>query len=566
MSIRIEDLEGMQYPRDGTELQQKDYAYFNQQYATSSHQKDHDMNPGLIVQPKGDDDIIKIVRWAKDNKAAVAVKSGGHQYSGASSTSGKNIQIDLTNTYKDMMVFNSTGLANKTYVYAGVSNRLKDFNAYLTYNKLFVPHGFCPYVCVGGHAQTGGYGQLGRSFGLFGDHVRSIRMVDYNGAIKEVTKDTDPNLFWAILGGSPGNFGIITHYVIEVYQASDYMGTIEGPNGFKGPHGLKGLWLYNSEVLTELLKHLAKMSDDANFPRNYDLCINVLSTEFPVTGLFPELEDSRIWENIQAKIKNQFSDGFLEFLNGTFPAIITVNAQWCPVNKGDKYDSTVDRWFQKFRELGSSFKHLALLIDEWDKDMATLTGDWMFPKAREFDLPYVKRAYSTSQRNLSTNKWVDTVVKRIDLIYNPGHYLNGEPGQKNYERYLGCKLAVQIQNYGGNFSRFTTNRNNGTSYSWRDSSIVQVLDCFHKTDDDSKHYAEEWAAKNDMLMNGPNGVFSPVDRRLLWASWGDWNMSDEKVWKCYYEDEDKYKKLGVQRAKADPDGTFTPNPFAVSRV
>ncbi|KAF3163868.1 hypothetical protein TWF225_000405 [Orbilia oligospora] len=414
------------------------------------------------------------------------------------------------------MVFNPTGLANKTYVYAGVSNRLKDFNAYLTYNKLFAPHGFGAYVCVGGHAQTGG----------------SIRMVDYNGAIKEVTKDTDPNLFWAILGGSP----------------------VEGPNGFKGPHSLKGLWLYNRKVLTELLKHLAEMSDDANFPRNYDFCINVLSTEFPVTGLFPELEDSRIWENIQAKIKNQFSDEFPEFLNGTFPAIITINAQWCPVDKGDKYDSTVDRWFQKFRELGSSFNHLTLLIDEWDKDMATLTGDWMFPKAREFDLPYVKRAYSTSQRNLSTNKWVDTVVQRIDLIYNPDHYLNGEPGQKKYERYLGCKLAVRIQNYGGNFARFTTNRNNGTSYSWRDSSIVQVFDCFHKTDDDSKHYAKEWAAKNDMLMNGPNGFM------------GDWNMSDEKVWKCYYEDEDKYKKLGVQRAKADPDGTFTPNPFAVSRV
>ncbi|KAF3152068.1 hypothetical protein TWF594_005822 [Orbilia oligospora] len=328
MSIRIEDLEGMQYPRDGTELQQKDYAYFNQQYATSSHQKDHYMNPSLIVQPKGDHNIIKI--WCIV-------------------TSGKNIQIDLTNTYKDMMVFNPTGLANKTYVYAGVSNRLKDFNAYLTYNKLFVPHGFCAYVCVGGHAQTGGYGQLSRSFGLFGDHVRLIRMVDYNGAIIKI------------------------------------------------------------------------------------------------------------------------------------PRILI------PISSGQ---------------------------------------------------------FSVAVR----------VIQRIDLIYNPDHYLNGEPGQKNYERYLGCKLAVQIQNYGGNFARFTTNRNNGTPYSWRDSSIVQVFDCFHKTDDDSKHYAEEWAAKNDMLMNGPNGFM------------GDWNMSDEKVWKCYYEDEDKYKKLGVQRAKADPDGTFTPNPFAVSRV
>ena len=94
----------MQYPREGSPAEQQDYSFFNQQYATSTHQKDHDMYPDLIVQPKDDEDVIRAVNWARENKVAIAIKSGGHQYSGASSTSGKNIQVDLSNTYKDLMV------------------------------------------------------------------------------------------------------------------------------------------------------------------------------------------------------------------------------------------------------------------------------------------------------------------------------------------------------------------------------------------------------------------------------------------------------------------------------
>jgi len=54
--------------------------------------------------------------------------------------------------------------------------------------------------------------------------------------------------------------------------------------------------------------------------------------------------------------------------------------------------------------------------------------------------------------------------------------------------------------------------------------------------------------------------FCDVDRRVLWGSYGDWNMKN--VWKNYY-DEQTYKKLQQIRKAADPQGIFTPNPFCV---
>ncbi|KAM5343986.1 hypothetical protein ACJ41O_012523 [Fusarium nematophilum] len=566
--VRIQDFEGMQYSRDGTDSEKLDYEFFNQQYATSTHQKDHDMFPDLIVQPKRDEDVIKAVNWARNNKVAVAVKSGGHQYSGASSTGGKNIQIDLSNTYKDLMIFTPKDPIpdDRALVYVGVSNHLKDFNAYLKSHNLFVPHGQCAYVCVGGHGQTGGVGQLGRSFGLFGDHIRTVRIVCHDGVLRDVTKQTDPELFNSILGGSPGNFGIITHYIVEVYKGQSYMGTVAGPNGFKGPHGIKGLWVYTPAVLKKVLNEVAVMGDADNVARGFDLCVSVLSTDFPITTLFPSLNDATLWEKVQDKIKNALADEFLEWLNGRFPAVIVVYAQWCPTSKTDKYDKSVDDWFNKFRSLKNSFKNETLVINEYDESMGSMTGKWIFPKEREFDLPYVKRAYSTNSKTLVKDNWVDTVVKRIDLIYNPDQLLKGNPGEKDFEVYLHCKLSVQIQPFGGNNSQFFVNRNNGTSYSWRDTSVTQVLDCFHDPDAQSKQYAENWQAKNDSIMVGASSPFSKKDRRLLWGSYGDWDLSKEDVWKCYYDDAEHYQKLGKARGKYDPNGTFTPNPFAVKAI
>ncbi|TQN67973.1 FAD-linked oxidoreductase, partial [Colletotrichum shisoi] len=537
-----------------------------QAVATSTYQKDHDMNPDLIVRPKHDEDVIRAVNWARENKVAVAVKSGGHQYSGASSTGGKNIQVDLSNTYKDLMVLRPKEpiADDRALVYIGVSTTMMDLNKYLKHNKLFVPTGQCAFVGVGGHGQTGGYGQLGRSFGLFGDHIRTVRLVCHDGVIRDITRLNDPELFYALLGGSPGNFGIITHYIVEVYRSKSYLGTVAGPNDFKGPHGIKALWIYSKEVLTRLLTTIAEMADDPTFPRGFDLCVSVISTEFPMATLFKELNDASVWDRVQDKIRNALEDRFLKLLNGKFPASIILYAQWCPTSKGDEYDARVDAWFNKFRELKGLLENESLQFGEFDMEMSDMTGQWLFPRAREFDLPYAKRTYATKSTTLGRDDWVGAVVDRIDLIYNPEQYLRGHAGEKAFERFMRCKLSVQIQCFGGAESRFFANRGNGTSYSWRDSSVVQTLDCFHNPDEESRRYALEWQEKNDAVMIGPRSPFSRQDRRVLWGSYGDWNLGDESVWKTYYEDEEKYNRLGRVRARADPNGTFTANPFAVA--
>ena len=56
-----------------------EYSANQYQYAKSSHDG---MEPSLIIYPTTIQEILKIVDYAKEKNIGVAVRTGGHQYSG----------------------------------------------------------------------------------------------------------------------------------------------------------------------------------------------------------------------------------------------------------------------------------------------------------------------------------------------------------------------------------------------------------------------------------------------------------------------------------------------------
>ena len=154
------------------------------QYATSSHDG---LNPAAIIYPKNVKDIIKAVNYARENNIGIAVVTGGHHYTGQSSTSGKNIQLDLSDTFSndavDFIYFEQNNLLR-----VGVSYSLLEFNHLCRGLKVFIPGGICANVHLGGHVQSGGYGMLTRSFGLLADNVEGFEIVLANGNHRKIWK------------------------------------------------------------------------------------------------------------------------------------------------------------------------------------------------------------------------------------------------------------------------------------------------------------------------------------------------------------------------------------------
>ena len=133
----INGITGNQYtPGEG------DYAKHRYQYALSSFVDDDRIAPGLIVYPANKNEIALTLKYAKSKNLAVAIRTGGHQYCGASSTIAPNIQLDLSQTFKnpaaDLVYFEKEGQA---FVRTSVSWPLGDFAAFLGNHKAFVPYG-----------------------------------------------------------------------------------------------------------------------------------------------------------------------------------------------------------------------------------------------------------------------------------------------------------------------------------------------------------------------------------------------------------------------------------------
>lgn len=155
------------------------------------------VKPPAVVQVRDTADVIAAVKWADRFDVPLVARSGGHGYSGNSTSAGA-VVVDLDAL--DAVRF-SDGIAT-----LGPGARLGDVYSRLASRGVTIPAGSCPTVAVGGLVLGGGMGLAGRAFGLTCDRVTSFDVVDADGRRRRVD---DGGLFWALRGGG-GSFAIVT--------------------------------------------------------------------------------------------------------------------------------------------------------------------------------------------------------------------------------------------------------------------------------------------------------------------------------------------------------------------
>ena len=73
----------------------------------------------------------------------------------------------------------------------------------------------------------GGVSYFANKRGWAADHVINYEIVTADGRVLNVNRKSYPDLFWALKGGGQTNYGIVTHFDLEVFPISDvYAGFI----------------------------------------------------------------------------------------------------------------------------------------------------------------------------------------------------------------------------------------------------------------------------------------------------------------------------------------------------
>jgi FAD/FMN-containing dehydrogenase len=174
-----------------------------------------DRHPALIARCSGAADVMEAVRFAADRQLLVAVRGGGHSLSGQS-VCEKGLMIDLSQM-NSSRVDPTRRIAS---IEGGALLGALDREALV--HGLATTAGTVSHTGVGGLTLGGGFGRLGRRFGLACDNVRSISLVTPNGKMVTASEHENKDLFWALRGGG-GNFGVATSFDFALHPVDPIM-------------------------------------------------------------------------------------------------------------------------------------------------------------------------------------------------------------------------------------------------------------------------------------------------------------------------------------------------------
>lgn len=190
--------------RRGTE------AYENLRRAAVWHAGVPHRFPEIIVLAASEEDVVGAVRLAKAEGLQVAIRSGGHSWSGSHLRNG-SLLIDMSNL-REVVIDRSSMTVT---VQPGL--RGSELLGMLREQDLFFPVGHNYAVGIGGYLLQGGFGWAGREFGPACMSVIAIDAVTSDGERVHAGDDENTDLLWAARGAGPGFFAAVTRFTLRVY-------------------------------------------------------------------------------------------------------------------------------------------------------------------------------------------------------------------------------------------------------------------------------------------------------------------------------------------------------------
>ena len=303
----------------------------------------------------------------------------------------------------------------------------------------------------------------------------------------------EKSLYWGVLGGGPGSFGILTEITFECIKDADH------------PHswGYQRAYLYHKELIRKAMLEAQRWSElvaskSAELPADVDMFMTVISS-------------SRWW----------LPDGIylLEIVYGNKDGAQDSGERQIQFLKTAIDNITGDNYYIRCQGYEGP-ETLSYIMNSVVRRTGTT------PDGREFAQPYKKRLNCTKQP--LSEKFVEDFVTLVDGVMSSDDVL----------------LVVQMPIAGGAYANPVPDPPLN-SICHRDVVLGIVFDCFYK--EGGEKDAERFQGYMQNLLAEYSGT---QEIRMLWGSFGDIDISDPTVRKYYYDDK---TWAGLQQLKKQVD-------------
>jgi FAD/FMN-containing dehydrogenase len=168
-----------------------------------------DKRPALIARCRGAADIADALEVARDRGLEVAVRGGGHNVAGRSTTDG-GLLVDLSlmrGVHVDPRARTARAEGGATW---------NGFNRETQLHGLATTGGVVSSTGIAGLTLGGGLGWLMGKHALALDNLLSADVVLADGRAVTASAEENPDLFWALRGGG-GNFGVVASFEYRLH-------------------------------------------------------------------------------------------------------------------------------------------------------------------------------------------------------------------------------------------------------------------------------------------------------------------------------------------------------------
>ncbi|MFZ2101244.1 MAG: FAD-binding oxidoreductase [Oricola sp.] len=219
-----------------------------------------DRFPEIVVKAKDAADVQAAVKFAAATGRRVSPRGGGHQFSGIAMQDSVVIDLSAMNALSVEM---DTRIAHAqpAITNGALATALGELG-------LAFPTGHCASVPISGYLLGGGFGWNAGSWGIACHNVLGVEVVLADGSLVHASETENPEIFWAVRGGGPEFFGVVTEYRLRLHALPRAIRT--------------SVWTYAIDEIDEVERWMSRTTKIA--PRNVEFTAAMATAPQPLAG------------------------------------------------------------------------------------------------------------------------------------------------------------------------------------------------------------------------------------------------------------------------------------------